>query len=209
MLLQFCSPVFAGLFSAFVLKQPPHKEDKIAILLVLIGIMLFFADQLEFGHFIGNCFGLLSGVAVAAYTILMKLEKDRPQMELTVLGSLSIFLFCLPFAIASPPAASDIFPLVFCGIVVSGLGWVCYTKAIDAVSPTAALIITTPEAVLNPLLVAVFVGETPGMFAVIGAIIVLAAVSWYTIMTMKTTDGQVASDATDQTKDKERTLSPV
>lgn len=189
MLLQFCSPVFAGVFGTIFLKQSLKHEDKMAIPLVLIGIALFFADQLEFGHFIGNCLGLLSGVAVAGYTTMMKFGDDQQSpLDMTLTGSLATCIVCLPFALSHPVPASDILPLIFCGVVVCGLGWTFYARAIEAVSPTAALIITTPEAILNPLLVAVVIGERPGILALIGAAVVLSAVSWYTIVSIRHTD---------------------
>jgi drug/metabolite transporter (DMT)-like permease len=192
MLLQFCSPAFGGLFGAIFLKQSLKPEDKWAIPLVLCGVGLFFADQIEFGHFLGNCLALLSGVAVAAYTTLIKVDNERSQIDSTIIGSAATFFVCLPFAVYSPFAVSDILPLIFCGIVVSGLGWSCYSRAIPAVTPTAALIITTPEAILNPLLVAVFIGEKPGLLALLGGAIVLAAVTKYTMISLSVNETPTA-----------------
>lgn len=186
MLLQFCSPIFGVIFGIVFLKEQPKREDKLAIAFVLIGIVLFFSDQLEFGHFIGNCLGLLSGVAVAAYTTMMKLHDDHhSQMDMTIMGSIATCLVCIPFTVTSSISTADILPLIFCGIVVCGLGWTFYSRAIEAVSPTTALIITTPEAIVNPLLVAVFIGEKPGLLTLVGAAIVLSSVTWYTAASIK------------------------
>lgn len=179
MLLQFCSPVFAGIFGVLFLNEPPKREEKIAVPLVLLGILLFFADQLEFGHFIGNCLGLLSGVFVAGYTIALRYEKSRSQTEIVMLSNIVVFFAFLPWAATERISTGDLLPILFAG-VLSAFGWMFYGRAVQVVSPMTALIVTTPEAVLSPLIVALAIGEIPGFLAVAGGVIVLAAVGWYT-----------------------------
>ena len=57
-----------------------------------------------------------------------------------------------------------------------GLAFLLFTSAIKHVPAIEATLIGTLEPVLNPLWVALFIGERPGTFAVVGAVIVLGGV---------------------------------
>ncbi len=66
---------------------------------------------------------------------------------------------------------------------VMGLTFVLATKMTTAgnaiVSPVTASLTSTIEPILNPIIVAIFCGETLGMLSIIGAILVVGASTWY------------------------------
>jgi drug/metabolite transporter (DMT)-like permease len=58
-------------------------------------------------------------------------------------------------------------------------------KAIARVTALESVLITTVEPILNPLWVALFLGELPGPWAVGGGVLVLAAVTTRGVLTAR------------------------
>ncbi len=74
-------------------------------------------------------------------------------------------------------------------MVQFGLSYVFLSRrGLDAVSPVTASLTSTIEPILNPILVAVFYGETIGATAVIGALLVVGSATAYNGQAKKTHD---------------------
>lgn len=56
-----------------------------------------------------------------------------------------------------------------------------FIEGLDRVSPVTASLTSTLEPILNPILVAIFCGETIGRTAVIGAVLVIGAAACYNV----------------------------
>lgn len=175
-MLQFCSPIFSMILSWFFLRQKPARPDLMAVPIVLLGIFLFFFDKLETQFFLGNLTALASGLLLAGYNISISIEKILSPKEVQIWGGISLLLLLAP-SIATDPnisLAAIAMPLLNGAIV--GVGWWFYLSAIGSVTPTEALILISPEALLNPLLVALVLGETPGWLGVAGSLLVFSTV---------------------------------
>ena len=70
---------------------------------------------------------------------------------------------------------------VVLGVFQVGLVYVLMCIGLKTTPPVTASLISGIEPVLNPILVALFHHETIGYMALIGAVIVVAAVVWYNI----------------------------
>ena len=66
--------------------------------------------------------------------------------------------------------------LILLGTVQLGLPYVLYATAIKQVTALEATLIPLLEPILNPLWVILALGERPGAWAIVGGILVLAAV---------------------------------
>ena len=105
--LQFTSPIFIIIYSAVLFGRKPKKQDLAVVLFTLLGISLFFLDQLKPGYLIGNFVAIGAGMFMASMYV----------------------------------AVGEIEPL------------------------------------LNPVWVFLFNGEKPGLFALIGAVIVIVSIT--------------------------------
>ena len=77
------------------------------------------------------------------------------------------------------------FFVLLLGVVQFGLSYVFLSRGLDAVSPVTASLTSTIEPILNPVLVAVFYGETIGATAVIGALLVVGSATVYNVRQAK------------------------
>ena len=176
-LLQFTAPIWVVLFSKFFLNEKIKKHDLSTIVLVMLGMILFFIGDLRGGTFIGNFIAILSGISMAGMVIFLKLLDDDSPVEMTFLGNIITFIIAIPFFFHSVPNLNSILYLLILGIFQLGISYIFYNLAIKHVSPIEAILIPVLEPLLNPVWVFLFTGESPGTYAFIGGAIVLIAIS--------------------------------
>jgi len=176
-LLQFTAPIWVVLFSKFFLNEKIKKHDLSTIVLVMLGMILFFIGDLRGGTFIGNFIAILSGISMAGMVIFLKLLDDDSPVEMTFLGNIITFIIAIPFFFHSVPNLNSILYLLILGIFQLGISYIFYNLAIKHVSPIEAILIPVLEPLLNPIWVFLFTGESPGTYAFIGGAIVLIAIS--------------------------------
>ena len=65
-----CAPVFILLYSVAIRKTNVRRIDLMAVVCTVVGILLFFLDQLTPGRLLGNVVALVSGIFLAAMYII-------------------------------------------------------------------------------------------------------------------------------------------
>ena len=184
--LQYTAPIFVMLFSALFLRRKPQRLDLMACAAVFGGILFFFLDSLQMGGGAGNVLALLSGVSYAGVFLLNDLPDTDP-ISSVFWGDLLSAVTGLPFLLretAFTPTA--ITSLVILGAFQVGLAYVVLCIGLRTTPPVTASLISGIEPVLNPVLVAVFYGESVGPFALVGATVVISAVALYNVLKIKT-----------------------
>ncbi|MCF7687488.1 MAG: DMT family transporter [Cephaloticoccus sp.] len=178
-LLQYTAPVWIALLAAWFLGEPTTRRDWTIIAVVFSGMTLFFADGLEFSGMVGNLFGILSGVCFAAMTISLRRQKAGSPVESIILGNLIAFAIGAPFMIGVPlPSPVGLGALAALGLVQLGCSYWLYARAIRHVTALEAVIIPVFEPILNPVWVFLARGEQPAKWALLGGTIVIGAVIW-------------------------------
>lgn len=100
--LQYTAPVWIAIFAVWFLGERTRRRDWLIIVIVFVGMGLFFADGLELTGLLGNTFGILSGVCFAAMTISLRKQKDGSPVESIILGNLIAFVVGAPFMFGVP-----------------------------------------------------------------------------------------------------------
>jgi drug/metabolite transporter (DMT)-like permease len=178
-LLQYTAPVWVALFAASVLGERARRSDWIAIAVTFTGMALFFADSIRWSGFLGNLVGVLSGMCFAAMALLMRKQKDSSVTESIILGNLIAAVVGLPAAVHAPPlAASGWVALGTLGVVQLGFSYMLYARAIKHITALEAVLIPVIEPILNPVWVMLLLGERPGTLSLCGGVLVLGAVTW-------------------------------
>ena len=176
-LLQFTAPVWVVLFSKFFLKEKIKKHDLSVIIFVTLGMILFFIGDLRCGTIVGNFIAILSGISMAGVIIFLKLlDDDSSPVEMTFIGNIITFIIGLPFFFQSFPNLNSILGLLILGIFQLGISYIFFTLAVKHVSPIEAILIPVIEPLLNPVWVFLFTGESPGIYAIIGGVIVIISI---------------------------------
>lgn len=180
--LQFTVPIFVMLFSALFLKKRPTKLDLIACIVIFGGVVFFFADSLTMGGGIGNLIALLSGVTYAGIFML----NDMPHADAissVFWGDVISAVIGLPFILRETDfSAGPMISLAVLGVFQVAVAYILLTIGLQTTPSVTASLVSGIEPILNPVLVAVFYGETIGTFAFVGAFIVIVGVVAYNII---------------------------
>jgi len=176
-LLQYSAPIYVGLLGVWLLKERIRPIDIAALVLVLAGLVMFFFDGLSGSGFLGNVFGLISGISFACFFVFTRKDKTGPVVETILLGNIVTAVIGVPFVFTGFPDTTGWIVLVILGVVQLGVPYLLYSIAIKHVTALEAILICTLEPVLNPLWVLLVMGEKPSMWALIGGLIVLIAVT--------------------------------
>ncbi len=182
--LQFTAPIYLVFLEPWVFRRRVASRDLAAVLLCLGGIGCFFIGRLEIGRLVGNLLGLASGLGLAVFTLLIKVQHEREPggdpIGTVVLGNLLAAALFAPFALpglrATLPQAAG---LAFLGVFQIGIAYLLFSAGMRHLSATASVVVATLEAVLNPVWVFLGVGERPSGWALVGGASVVAVIIWY------------------------------
>lgn len=174
--LQFTAPVWVILGSLFFLAEKPRRIDWLTVGIILPGMALFFADQLSAEGLTGNFIAMFSGVCMACMVMLLRSEADSAG-DIVILGSIFAMLIGIPFMFNQDWTLTNIALIVALGVFQLGISFGFYIYAIPYLSAVEIIVIMSLEPILNPVWVALFAGETPGIWAMVGGGIVVLAIT--------------------------------
>ena len=182
-LLQYLAPVYVALLAPVFLKEATRRRDWIFILLAICGMLLFFLDEVSTGGLIGNTMGVFSGIFFAAFCMALRCVPEGNATDMVVWGNIAAFLLSLPFMdFQHTPDVGGWFGLLALGCFQLGLSYYLYTKASVSLTALELIVIPVLEPLLNPLLVALFLGEIPGPWSIVGGILVLSTVTGWAVI---------------------------
>lgn len=176
-LLQYTAPIYIALIAPWFLGEPNHRRDWIAILVTLVGMSLFFLDQLSSSGMLGNFVAIASGVSFACLTLFLRKQKDGSAIESIVLGNVLAAVIGIPFIRGPLPDAVGWAGLAALGVIQLGISYIVYATAIRKATAMDAALVPMVEPILNPIWVAIFIGELPGGFAILGGLVVVGTVT--------------------------------
>ena len=182
--LQYAAPAFVILFCWLFYGQRPRLRDIATAVLIMLGVVLCFADRISGGGLLGNVLAILSAVTFALVFFCARMPDTNPG-DYSYLG----LLLCVPFAafgFSDPNMSAD--PVQWLAVLGLGVclagGYYFVSAAMGRVSPIFAVLLSNLEPVLNPIWVALFLpslGEVPGGLSLVGAIIVLVTAAVYSL----------------------------
>jgi drug/metabolite transporter (DMT)-like permease len=170
------SPFLSALFGRLLLKEHIAVQTYAAMSVALIGIVVMFADSLQTGGLLGTLIALGVPLAFSANLLVLRYAGTSVDMVPTVFiaGVLSC-LMTLPLAWPFNATHSDLALLAFMGMGQLGLGCLLMTIATRHLSAAEASLLGLLEITLGPIWVWLGVGERPSDLALVGGLIVLAA----------------------------------
>lgn len=177
--LQFTAPLFIVVISAVLYHQKIRRNDLIAVLCTMVGIAMFFLDKLEGGYLAGNIVAIIAGAFMACMYMTTGNAESEERFSAILIGQIIAFLIGFPAVITTHPvfSAGPVACILILGILQLGIPYILYAKASEYCPPLACSLLGAVEPLLNPLWVFLFDGEKPGLWALCGAVIVVASVT--------------------------------
>ncbi len=181
-LLQYSSPIWVALIGSWFLREKVKLTDWLFIFSLIGGMFLFFMDEITLDGKWGNILAILGGLAFAGTVLHMRKLKDSSPLLMIVMGNFLAAVICLPFYATEAGIGEHLPLLLILGIFQLGLPYILYSIAIKSVHAVEATLISSIEAILNPLWVFILLSEKPGFWSAIGGTIVFITVTSYGVI---------------------------
>lgn len=200
--LQYSVPVFILLYGTLFQHKRFRLADWLVVPATLCGVALFFVGQLDGGKLIGNILGVVAALFFTGCFLTSEAASDDERMNGILQGHLITALIGLPFAavFGMPMSWQAIGCVAVLGIFQIGIPYILYALALRGCPPLACSLIAVIEPLLNPVWVALFYGELPSVWALIGGILVIAAITVWCIYNEKHPAAAAQEPSTDAPK---------
>ncbi len=181
MLLFASAPFFAALFGWMVLGEPVRRATGVAIVVAILGIAIMVSDDFSSGAMAGNLAALGSAIGFAVFTVTLRWGKTEDMMPSVFLSGLFAIAItgamCLAQGLPFVLSANDTSIALAMGVFQVGAGLVLYTLGSKTVPAAELALLSLAEVVLGPLWVWLFLGETAGLYTLLGGAVLLAAIA--------------------------------
>lgn len=185
-LLQYTAPVWVALLGAWLLKEHATRADWWTMAAAFVGMAVFLYDGLRLNDLAGIILAIASGVSFALMIVLLRKQRNVSTIEPVILGNLLGFLIGLPWIWSAPwPDHGSLLALVVLGVFQLAIPYLLYARAIRHVTALEAVLIPVIEPILNPIWVMFFIGEKPSPLALLGGTVVLGAVTWRAVASLR------------------------
>lgn len=184
--LQYTAPIYVLLLEPLFYKEKFRRSDLITVVVCIAGMSLFFIGKLRPQDVSGNLAALASGLCFAFYILLLRHPHSQRvnRASSVIYGNLLLVIFTAPAGIAALEHMTirDTGSVLYLGVFQIGVAYTLFTLGMArGVRSLDAAIVGYIEPVLNPLWVFIFLGERPTNWALIGGVIIIAAVVSHTI----------------------------
>jgi drug/metabolite transporter (DMT)-like permease len=166
------APLFAALYSRFILAERLKLATLIAIVCVMLGLLLVVGQNQQAGSWLGNVCALVSAMSIAATFVINRKKKAINMVPAISLSGVLLAFVAMPFAHWVKLDAHTILILLLMAVVVT-LAFVMITIAPRYI-PAAELSLILPlETVGGTALAWYFLNEVPSTQTLLGAAIIL------------------------------------
>ena len=177
--LQYTAPMFVFLIIHFLFREKIAGHSWIALLCGMLGIAVICADSIAQPEAAGVMVALLSGLLFSFYMISLRFLKEFHAATLTFLNNLACCLFLLPFVWWQLSLSlHEGWIVAAMGVVQLGIPYWLFSKGLERVQLQEASLIVLIEPVLNPIWVALAVGEVPSQATLIGGSLIVASLAF-------------------------------
>jgi drug/metabolite transporter (DMT)-like permease len=152
------------------------------MLVIFGGIVLFFLDGLSTRGIWGNILGVTSGFFFGLQAMMLRRLKDSNPANALILGCLITFAVGLPSLLSSWPSWRGWLGIAALGVFQLGLPYYLFTLCVPKVSSLELVLVTMIEPIICPIWVYLAIGERPGRHAFIGAVVVIGAVTVWSLL---------------------------
>ncbi len=174
--LQYTAPIYVLLLEPRLFGLKMQRVNIVTIVACVVGMGLFFSDNLQGGGGLGNVIALCSGLFLAGLLLSQRMNDHKHYISAVFWGNVWIILLGFPFFMAAPiPKIVQNGMLLFLGFVQIGLGYLLFTYGLKRTLAIESALLAMIEPVLNPVWVWIGFGEQPSIQALVGGSIIITA----------------------------------
>ena len=181
MFLFAAAPFFAAVLGWLVLKEHVGNATWISMMAALVGIVIMVWEGISIGRIIGNVAALISALGFAIFTISLRWKKLEDMLPTVFLAGLFAIIIagalCQIKGYGLDVPKRDIWIALALGVFQVGAGLILYTLGSKVVPSAELALLSMTEVVFGPFWVWLFLGETAGVYTLLGGMILLIAIA--------------------------------
>ncbi|HEX9271773.1 MAG TPA: DMT family transporter [Candidatus Binatia bacterium] len=177
--LQYTAPMFVFMIVHFLFGEKITGASWISLVLGMLGIAVICVGSAGQPDAAGVMIALLSGLLFSIYMVSLRFLKEFNPGTLTFLNNLVCCLILLPL-VGSELSLSlkEGWIVAVMGVVQLGIPYWLFSKGLEQISVQEASLIVLIEPVLNPLWVALIVGELPSGATLVGGLCIVGSLAF-------------------------------
>jgi len=187
LILQSLSPFVAAFLAFLIMRERVNSRTWIAIFVSFSGVYIMVARSIAGGSYLGNLLGFGIAVFYAGAVVVTRYQRQVQMLPASCLAALFGFMLSAAVLVAQHrapwplPAAELAMLAAFGGLQMAG-GMILFTYGARLIPAAESALLSIIESIGAPIWVFFIFGEDPGIRAVVGGYIVLAAVTIYTAL---------------------------
>ncbi|MBO6048145.1 MAG: DMT family transporter [Erysipelotrichaceae bacterium] len=176
LILQYTSTIFILIYQSIDHKKLPEIRQCLIIGWVIMGLILFFVDDIDGGRTLGNVLALFSG-SMFGLEFYVNTKKEADAFSSAMIAYILSFVFGILILHRLPSLSlSSWLSIAIYGIVVIALPGITFALGIATANALTANLICMLEIIMSPLWAFIMFGETISGLSLIGAVMIVGAV---------------------------------
>ena len=182
LIIQSTAPFLAAVLARFLLNERLRLRGWLTILAALAGVVIMVSDSVQRGSVMGDVLAGIIALAFSAAVVIVRRHSEVRMTPAACLAAVFAGLVALPLAVPLAVSASDLGYLALFGAGQLALGMVMFTTGARFIPAAQAALLSVLETTLGPIWVWIFFAENPGERAILGGLMVLAALVVHTLL---------------------------
>jgi DME family drug/metabolite transporter len=185
--LQYTAPFYTAILSWIFFKEKLTRHSLMALCLATLGMVICFTDQISGGSYFGDSIALLSGIAFAGVAVSLRalgLKFSSQPKAGSMIGIVAILfgncftvIFSMERMTMFVPSSLQQWILVGILGLLLGVSYWIYTIGAPKIPAFDGMMLLLLEPILNPIWVALYLGEIPGKKTLFGALLIFSAIA--------------------------------
>ncbi len=186
--LQNTSPVFVLAMSSLIFRQRARRKDILVSVATVVGVALLTLDRAGSSSMIGNLMGLAVGITTAImYVMSARGGSYEESLSIITLGHIYTAVLMAPFLFFSEITFTpqNVTNILLLGVVQQAVAYALFGFATRSAPPLTCTLISSVNPLFSPVWAAVLVHEIPGPATIAGFIVVLGAITLWSVSDAK------------------------
>ncbi len=179
------APIFAALFSVFILKEIPSLFTWIVILISMFAMVIIGVGSFTTTGLYGDLMALIVAAGMGFSMVLVRLFKNKDLVPACLLGCLIAAIYALPFGISFNLNNEQIVFLLIMCILILPIPFMILTISPKFAPAHEVALIFLLESVLGTAWVWFIINESPPINTIIGGTLLIASVTIYIYQTTR------------------------
>lgn len=179
------APIFAAIFSFFVLKEKPELLTLIIVCLALFSISIIGWGSYTTKGLFGDILALITGICMAASAVLVRYYKDKDLVPACIIGCLLTAIYAIPFSPEYQINFYQIINILIMCLIILPIPFIIMTIAPRYAPAYEIELIFLLESILGSLWVWYIIKEKPAINTIIGGSMLLISVFLFIIIVAK------------------------